>query len=57
MMYAYWKSGKHLDEAIFEAYFRRCPFEGEFAVFAGVNEAIRFVNTLSFKPSQLKYLR
>lgn len=57
MMYAYWKAGKHLEDAVFDVTFRNCPFTGEFAVFAGASEVIRFVNSLRFTPSQLEYLR
>ena len=29
MAYAYWKVGKHEESAVFDAYFRKCPFNGE----------------------------
>lgn len=57
MMYGYWKAGKHKDRAVFDLYFRKCPFNGEFAVLAGVNEVVRFLNTLHFTSCQIDYLK
>lgn len=57
MMYAYWKANKHTANAVFDAYFRQCPFEGEFAVLAGVSEVVKFINALKFDAAQLEYLR
>jgi nicotinate phosphoribosyltransferase len=29
MAYSYFKQGKHNSHAVFDAYFRKCPFKGE----------------------------
>ncbi|MBX9694650.1 MAG: hypothetical protein K2Z81_19845 [Cyanobacteria bacterium] len=44
MAYAYWKQGKHNQEAVFELFYRKNPFGGEFCVFAGLDEVLRFVS-------------
>lgn len=41
MAYAYWVSARHDDHSVFELFFRRCPFAGEVALFAGLEEAVR----------------
>jgi len=38
MAYAYWKAGRHNDHAVFDLFFRKSPFKGEYTVFAGVEE-------------------
>lgn len=51
MAYAYWKSGKIWDNAVFDLYFRRNPFHGEFTVFAGLEECVHFVRNFHFTDS------
>ncbi|XP_022901086.1 nicotinate phosphoribosyltransferase-like [Onthophagus taurus] len=57
MAYAYWKSGKHRDVAVFDLYFRKNPFHGEFTIFAGLGDAISFVKDFRYSQSDLKYLK
>lgn len=45
MAYGYWNAGKTKDTAVFDLFFRRCPFGGEFAIAAGIEECIRFINS------------
>jgi nicotinate phosphoribosyltransferase len=55
--YAYWKLGKHEEPAVFDLYFRKCPFGGEFAVFAGLQSALEFLSTYKFSQDEIDYLR
>lgn len=57
MAYGYWKAGRHQDRAVFDLYFRKNPFEGEFTVFAGLEEVQRFVSDFHFASEQLDYVR
>ena len=57
MAYGYWKCGKHEHPAVFDLHFRKCPFNGEFAVFAGLEEVLRFVSEYRFSEDQIAYFR
>lgn len=57
MAYAYWKAGKHEEHAAFDLFFRRSPFNGEFAVFAGLEEVLRFLSAFRFEEDDIAYLR
>ncbi|CEF96681.1 Nicotinate phosphoribosyltransferase-like [Ostreococcus tauri] len=57
MAYAYWKNGTHERSATFELFFRKNPFDGEFTVFAGLEEALRFLSNFAFTEADCAYLR
>jgi len=57
MAYAYWKSGKVGDRAVFDLFFRKNPFHGEFTIFAGLEECIKFLYNFRYTDSDLEYLR
>jgi len=56
MAHAYWKCGRHNDKAVFDLFFRRNPFGGEFSIFAGLEESLRFINDFNFTEKQIRYL-
>ncbi|KAL2931668.1 Nicotinate phosphoribosyltransferase 2 [Bienertia sinuspersici] len=57
MAYAYWKAGKHNERAVFDLFFRKSPFGGEFTVFAGLEECIRFIANYKFTEEHIAFVR
>lgn len=57
MAQAYFCSGKHNARATFDLSFRTAPFGGGYAVFAGLEPAIRSIIDFSFSADELAYLR
>lgn len=57
MAYAYWKSGRHNECAAFDLFFRKCPFGGEFAIFAGLDEVLAFVENFAFSDEDIAFLK
>ncbi|MDQ0115804.1 nicotinate phosphoribosyltransferase [Paenibacillus harenae] len=57
MMYAHWLHGTANDKAVFEAYFRKLPFGNGFAVFAGLERIVRYIEELRFGDEEIDYLR
>nr|CAD7412873.1 unnamed protein product [Timema poppensis] len=57
MAYAYWKSGKVNDKATFDLFIRKNPFQGEFTIFAGLEECLKFVQNFHYSHSDIQYLK
>lgn len=56
MAYAYWKSGKAEQEAVFNLFFRKHPFQSGFTIAAGLEYVIDFCNNFTFNEDDLSYL-
>ncbi|XP_047985018.1 nicotinate phosphoribosyltransferase isoform X2 [Leguminivora glycinivorella] len=56
MAYAYWKSNKVNDVAVFDLFFRTNPFQGEFTIFAGLDECLKFMDNFHYSDSDIEYL-
>eukprot|EP00735_Rhodelphis_limneticus_P009049 TRINITY_DN2502_c1_g1::TRINITY_DN2502_c1_g1_i1::g.19330::m.19330 TRINITY_DN2502_c1_g1::TRINITY_DN2502_c1_g1_i1::g.19330 ORF type:complete len:535 (-),score=154.22,sp/Q55G10/PNCB_DICDI/56.18/0.0,NAPRTase/PF04095.11/3.9e-29,QRPTase_N/PF02749.11/0.14 TRINITY_DN2502_c1_g1_i1:310-1914(-) len=57
MAYAYWKTGCVNDDAVFDAFFRKSPFDGEFTIFCGLEDLLRFVAHFKFTEQQINYVK
>eukprot|EP00633_Aureoumbra_lagunensis_P004370 CAMPEP_0197317066 /NCGR_PEP_ID=MMETSP0891-20130614/45548_1 /TAXON_ID=44058 ORGANISM="Aureoumbra lagunensis, Strain CCMP1510" /NCGR_SAMPLE_ID=MMETSP0891 /ASSEMBLY_ACC=CAM_ASM_000534 /LENGTH=295 /DNA_ID=CAMNT_0042806865 /DNA_START=55 /DNA_END=943 /DNA_ORIENTATION=- len=57
MAYAYWRQNRHEERACFEVFFRSNPFGGEFTVFAGLEEVLRFIDSFEFKEDEIDFVR
>jgi nicotinate phosphoribosyltransferase len=57
MAYGYWRNGKAKEPSVFELFFRVNPFGGEYCIFAGQDEVLRFLSTFKFSESDIAYLR
>jgi nicotinate phosphoribosyltransferase len=57
MANGYFKNGMKDKIAYFDMYFRRVPDNGGFAIMAGVEQLIWYLNNLKFNDSDIEYLR
>ena len=52
----YWKHGMTTHEAVFHVAFRTLPFQGGYAVAAGLGDIIHLLSNFRFSDDDLKYL-
>ncbi len=57
MLAGYFKHGLLEKQATFDLYFRRAPFGGSYAVFAGLENALEYLENLRFTDAHLEYLQ
>ena len=57
MLAGYLEEGMAEKPAVFDLFFRKNPFEGGYAVFAGLEPALNYLEELRFFPEELKYLQ
>ena len=56
MGYAYFKDGIHERKSYFDVYFRKIPFGGGYAVFAGLEKVVEYLNSFEFTDNDIEYL-
>ena len=56
MLAGYLEQGMHERPAAFDLFFRHNPFQGGYAVFAGLDTALTYLEQLSFSDEELSYL-
>ena len=57
MMYGYYKSGISGKGAVFDLFFREAPGESAYAIAAGLEQVIEYINSLHFDEQAIDYLR
>lgn len=57
MMYTYWRQNIANRRAVFEYYFRNLPFHNGYAIFAGLEHLLSYLQNLKFTPDDIDYLR
>jgi nicotinate phosphoribosyltransferase len=56
MVYGYWKAKIADRQAVFHLNFRKWPFDGGYAIAAGLETAMQFIRSFHFSSSDLDYL-
>ncbi|ULH17795.1 nicotinate phosphoribosyltransferase (plasmid) [Deinococcus sp. KNUC1210] len=56
MLHGYWHHGMHQQQAVFDLYFRRSPYGGGYAVWAGLENVLDYIEQLRFDAESLRYL-
>lgn len=57
MAETYWEDGIHNRKAVFEVYFRKLPFGNGYAIFAGLERIIEYIQQFRFTETDIEYLR
>ncbi|RFU68669.1 nicotinate phosphoribosyltransferase [Bacillus sp. V59.32b] len=57
MAETYWQDNIHTRKAVFELFFRKLPFKSGYAIFAGLEKVIQYIQNFRFSETDLAYLR
>jgi len=57
MALVYFRNGNGNDRAVFDYFFRKLPFNGGYAVFAGLDDLLAIIENLSFDQKDLEFLK
>jgi len=57
MAQVYFQQGKHKHTAVFDYFFRKLPFEGGYAVFAGLETLLEILENFQFSKEDLEFLK
>ncbi|UJH90329.1 nicotinate phosphoribosyltransferase [Antarcticibacterium sp. 1MA-6-2] len=57
MAEVYFKNGHKEHTAVFDYYFRKVPFSGAYAIFAGLEDLLRILENLRFSEDDIRYLQ
>ncbi|HSP11191.1 MAG TPA: nicotinate phosphoribosyltransferase [Salegentibacter sp.] len=57
MAQVYFKQGHKNDIAVFDYFFRKNPFKGGYAIFAGLQDVLKIIDELKFSEEDITYLK
>ncbi|GAA0359087.1 nicotinate phosphoribosyltransferase [Bacillus horti] len=57
MMYSYYMNNKMDQEVVFDLFFRKTPCKSGYAIAAGLEQAIEYIQELSFTDEDIEYLK
>ena len=57
MMYGYYNTNTHLRQAVFDLYFRRPNVNSAYAIAAGLEQVMDYIENLHFSEEDLGYLK
>lgn len=57
MAQVYFLKGNAQEKAVFDYFFREIPYQGGFAIFAGLNDFLELLENLSFSKEDIAYLK
>tara|TARA_R100001369_G_scaffold28219_4_gene50758 strand:- start:41796 stop:43199 length:1404 start_codon:yes stop_codon:yes gene_type:complete len=57
MAQVYFENGQKEHQAVFDYYFRKLPFDGGYAIFAGLENLLEIIEQLRFSEEDLDYLK
>jgi nicotinate phosphoribosyltransferase len=57
MMYSYYKNGKMDQEVVFDLFFRKTPSQNGYAIAAGLEQVIEYINQLKFTEEDIQFLK
>ncbi len=57
MANGYLEAGKEKEEAVFDIFFRKIPSDGGYAIMAGLDKVIPFIENMKFTEQELDYFR
>ncbi|MCI1694329.1 nicotinate phosphoribosyltransferase [Aneurinibacillus aneurinilyticus] len=57
MMYAYYKKGMARQRTIFDVFFRKSPCGSGYAIFAGLDQVLDYIENIHFTEEDITYLR
>lgn len=56
MLAGYHAQQMHEKQAVFDLYFRKAPYQGSYAVFAGLQPALEYLQNVQFQADEIAYL-
>ncbi|MGE6260544.1 nicotinate phosphoribosyltransferase [Heyndrickxia sporothermodurans] len=57
MAKTYWDDGIHERKAVFEAFFRKLPFDNGYGIYAGLERVVEYLSNFRFSETDIQYLR